>query len=71
VADALERLVTAAPWGTFDLREGAGYGAFPGERSPFMSFGLPWGYRLLTVDEAVRGARTATRASASSRSTPE
>jgi hypothetical protein len=48
VADALEQLWTAAPWGTFDLRAGAGYGAFPGEHSPFMSLGLGWGYRFRT-----------------------
>jgi hypothetical protein len=47
-ADALEHILVAAPWGMFDLRAGAGYGAFPAERSPFMSLGLAWGFRFLT-----------------------
>ncbi len=54
VADPMGQLFKAAPWGTFDLRAGAGYGAFPGERSPFVSFGLGWGYRFLT-DRAMQG----------------
>src|SRR5262249_1181293 len=48
VNDDVRRLFhSAAPWGMFDLRAGAGYGAFPTGRSKEFAVALAWGTRFV------------------------
>lgn len=45
--DHLNTLFYQAPKGMFDLRVGAGYGAFSGGRSPHLALSIAWGYRTV------------------------